>query len=279
MCFLIESFIGQSMALSCVPDKQLVNLASLKGNRGNSLHVQREARPPTGPLKLTNHHISLLPSIHTNPEHKTTSYQLTEVMNPKISYSRLVARQPASGKHCITLIIQSFALINGWALFTIHKVLTHSWSEHPQLGHPGPCHWWLLCLMAPTKMDWTGYWKNFLQPIYSSRHLLSGAAVPVSSKTFRTWAEQLGFSLPSLAYVGQEGQRKVERCWGHGKDKMYEINLLRIVPMKQKNGEQNLYDSLSSKIKKLLHFFSHLNTTNCEINIRLKNNVRKWWFK
>ena len=73
--------------------------------------------------------------------------------------------------------------------------------------------------MAPTRTDWTGAWKNFLQPIYSPRHLLIGAAVPASSKKFRTWAEQLG-KCRSGRTQGSEW------LWGNGLDKMCEMNPL-----------------------------------------------------
>lgn len=48
--------------------------------------------------------------------------------------------------------------------------------------------------------------KNFPQPIYSPRHLLTGAAVPVSSKTLRTWTEQLEFSRTALTNPGHGGK-------------------------------------------------------------------------
>lgn len=66
--------------------------------------------------------------------------------------------------------------------------------------------------------------KNFPQPIYSPRHLLIGAAVPVPSKTLRTWTEQLEFSLTTLANSGHGGHGIVELCWSNGPDKLCVIN-------------------------------------------------------
>lgn len=69
--------------------------------------------------------------------------------------------------------------------------------------------------------------KNFLQPIYSPRHLLVAAAVPASSKTLLTWTRPHEFSQTAFANPGQRGHRKVDLHWSNGLDETCGINPIK----------------------------------------------------
>ena len=127
----------------------------------------------------------------------------------------------------LSLVCDVLSLIKSWAT-TRKNLYPHCLLNHPilflKVCHCCKCGSAAILSDVSYQDGLNRCLKNFPQPIYSPRHLLIGAAVPVSSKTLRTWTEQLEFSLTTLANPGHGGHGMVGSYWSNGPDKPCVIN-------------------------------------------------------
>lgn len=128
----------------------------------------------------------------------------------------------------LSLVHYVLSLIKYWVTTWKPQPTVSAKSSHPISESLSLLQMWLRTVLSDVSYQdgLNRCLKNFLQPIYSLRHLLVGAAVPVSSETLCTWAEQLQFSLTAFTNPGHGGHRRVELRWSNELDKMCEINAL-----------------------------------------------------